>query len=191
MKNWPAVQKARTVIRTPAISPSHQSWFTACSRNARTIHHRPTSRNRKLSMSASPANVSSGLARLTIPAITSRTPNVTHTQRSGIGSGRERQVLEAGEQEHEADDEPDGPDRGLVELQDRHRDDDPADPGDEREPPVAREVARQRAQARPAGGRSGVSVYVVLTHGVLLGTDVARRRRSVHANAPPPWRTVW
>ena len=37
-------------------------------------------------MSASPAKVSSGLARQTIPAITSSTPNETHTHRSGIGA---------------------------------------------------------------------------------------------------------
>ena len=77
---------------------------------------------------------------------------MTHTQRNGIGARREREVLEAGEQEHEADDETDRPDRGLVELEDRHRDDDPADPGDERQPPVAREVPCQRAQPDPPAG---------------------------------------
>ena len=38
MKNWPEVQKARPVMRTPPISPSHQSGFSGLSRNARTIH---------------------------------------------------------------------------------------------------------------------------------------------------------
>ena len=60
MKNWPAVQKARTVIRMPEISPSHHIGLTGRSKNARTIHHMPMSRNRNPRVSASAATCSRG-----------------------------------------------------------------------------------------------------------------------------------
>src|SRR3954449_10097391 len=68
-------------MRTPEISPVHHSGWTGCSRNARTIHHTPTTRNRKPSVSASAANVPAGSTKQ-IPAETANsTPNSADTQR--------------------------------------------------------------------------------------------------------------
>ena len=49
---------------------------------------------------------------------------------------RQRELLNRGPEKHEADDDPDGRHRGLVELKDHNGDHDPADPEDEPEPPV-------------------------------------------------------
>ena len=77
MKNWPPVQKARITIRMPAIRVSHHSSLISREANAWIIQNTPTIRNRKPRMSASAANVFSGLIRATTPAARKNTPNRT------------------------------------------------------------------------------------------------------------------
>src|SRR4029450_3026165 len=87
MKNWPEVQKASAVIRIPEISPSHQSGLIARSRKARIIHQTPMIRNRNPSVSARPAKVSAGLAKLTIADTVNSPPNNAQAQRAGTPRG--------------------------------------------------------------------------------------------------------
>src|SRR4051794_51204 len=69
-----------------------------------------------------------------------------------VGDRRDHQLLDAREGEHQADDDPDRRDRGLVELQDDQRPDDPGGADDEPEPPDRRDVTRGLARIGHADG---------------------------------------
>ena len=146
MKNWPAVQKARPVIRMPEIRPSHHS------RVDRPLEERPDHPPHADDQEQEAEHVGqagervAGLTKQTTAETRNRTPNSAGTQRCSTASVARAKFCDAGEQEHEADEDADGGDRRVVELQDDQRDDEPGDPGDEPDPPVAGDLARPLAQ---------------------------------------------
>ena len=126
-------------------------------------------------MSARPAKVSVGLAKQTTAetrnSAAEERPRPTHRH----VERRQGDVLDAGAQEHEPDEDADRGHGRLVELQDDQRDGHPGDPGDEQHPPVAGEPARAVAQGPNAGHFelrcSGMSAHDDLRGVVVVATD--------------------
>src|SRR5918995_4498350 len=82
MKNWPLVQKARTIMARPEMSPNHQRSFACRSENAPISQKTPIVRKMKPRMSATAANVCSGCTSEIRPAMTSRAPKIHSIHRN-------------------------------------------------------------------------------------------------------------
>ena len=88
-------------------------------------------------MSASAANVFSGLISEMTPAAMNRTPKSPYSHCPRSTSAAIAKCWMPVAEEHQPDEDADGGDRRLVELQDDHADHRPTDPEDQPQPPQA------------------------------------------------------
>ncbi len=111
-------------------------------------------------MSAIAAKVFSGLMKVITPATSNSRPKRNITNRQPSAQERSvRQLLEAGQHEHDPDQHADGRDRGLIELQDHEGDHDPGDAGDQPEPPQSAERDSGLVERRYGLGLGGRSFH--------------------------------